>query len=168
MFFRKRISDSITTSSYTSKYNNRGLHTQHQGLQAKHPVIYNRFLNQIEIPHKSSIITEARKSQTSYVLFTGLGDRWQLRQLLGTRSFRNNNTNSMLVEVKKERFVMKQILNSLCSNLPIEWISTNMFVPSEAGPRNKHRNLWFGWCVYSWWPWFWSVCSIYYYIITIN
>ena len=27
---------------------------------------------------------------------------------------------------------------------------------------NKRRNLWVGWCVFSWRPWFWPVHSIYY------
>ena len=30
--------------------------------------------------------------------------------------------------------------------------------------RNKRRNLWVGWCVSPWRPWFWSVYLIYYYI----
>ena len=41
---------------------------------------------------------EARKSQKPYTLFSGLGDRGQLRKLLGTRPFRSNNTNSVLLK----------------------------------------------------------------------
>ena len=32
----------------------------------------------------------------------------------------------------------------------------------KSRSRNKHRNLWVGWCVSFWRPWFWSVYSIYY------
>ena len=33
--------------------------------------------------------------------------------------------------------------------------------PIKSRSRNKRRNLWVGWCVSSWRPWFWSVHSIY-------
>ena len=33
--------------------------------------------------------------------------------------------------------------------------------PMGSRSRNKHRNLWDGWCL-SWGPWSWSVYSIYY------
>ena len=34
--------------------------------------------------------------------------------------------------------------------------------PIKGRSRNKRRNLWVGWCVSSWRPWFWHVHSIYY------
>ena len=34
--------------------------------------------------------------------------------------------------------------------------------PIKSRSRNKRRNLWVGWCVSSWQPWFWPVYSIYY------
>ena len=34
--------------------------------------------------------------------------------------------------------------------------------PIKSRSRNKRRNLWVGWCVSSWRPWFWPVHSIYY------
>ena len=34
--------------------------------------------------------------------------------------------------------------------------------PIRIGPRNKRRNLWFEWCVFSWRPWFWPIYSICY------
>ena len=34
--------------------------------------------------------------------------------------------------------------------------------PIKIRSRSKRRNLWVGWCVSSWWPWFWPVYSIYY------
>ena len=34
--------------------------------------------------------------------------------------------------------------------------------PIRSRSRNKRRNLWDGWCVSTWRPWFWSVYSIYY------
>ena len=36
----------------------------------------------------------------------------------------------------------------------------------RSGWRNKCQSLWVGWCVSSWWPWFWSIYSIYCYIHT--
>ena len=33
--------------------------------------------------------------------------------------------------------------------------------PITNRSRDKRRNLWLGWCVYSWRPWFWSVYSVY-------
>ena len=38
--------------------------------------------------------------------------------------------------------------------------------PIKSRSRNKRRNLWVGWCVSSWRPWFWPVQSIYYIHIT--
>ena len=40
--------------------------------------------------------------------------------------------------------------------------------PIWSRSRNKRRNLWVGWRVSSWWPRFWSVYSIHYYIHTMN
>ena len=34
--------------------------------------------------------------------------------------------------------------------------------PIKSRLKNKRRNLWVGWCVSSWRPWFWPVHSIYY------
>ena len=34
--------------------------------------------------------------------------------------------------------------------------------PIKSRSRNKRRNMWVGWCVSSWRPWFWLVHSIYY------
>ena len=34
--------------------------------------------------------------------------------------------------------------------------------PIKSRSRNKRRNLWVGWCVSSWRPWFWPVHSVYY------
>ena len=34
--------------------------------------------------------------------------------------------------------------------------------PIKIRSRNQRRNLWVGWCVSSWRPWFWPVHSIYY------
>ena len=39
--------------------------------------------------------------------------------------------------------------------------------PIKSRSRNTRRNLWVGWCVSSWRPWFWSVHSIYYIHTTI-
>ena len=36
--------------------------------------------------------------------------------------------------------------------------------PTRNRSRNKRRNTWVGLCVPSWWPWFWSVNSIYHFI----
>ena len=36
--------------------------------------------------------------------------------------------------------------------------------PIHNRSRNKHRNLWDGWCVSSWWPWFPSRSSVLIYI----
>ena len=36
--------------------------------------------------------------------------------------------------------------------------------PIRSRSRNKHRNLWFGWCVSSWWHRFYFVYSIYYHV----
>ena len=38
----------------------------------------------------------------------------------------------------------------------------------KSRSRNKHRKMWVGWCVSSWWPWFWFVYSIYYHRHTIH
>ena len=32
--------------------------------------------------------------------------------------------------------------------------------PIRSRSRNKRRNRWAGWCVSSWWPWFWPEFSI--------
>ena len=36
--------------------------------------------------------------------------------------------------------------------------------PIDNRSRNKRRNLWVGWCVSSWWPWFPSMSSVLIYI----
>ena len=41
-------------------------------------------------------------------------------------------------------------------------------LPIRSRSNNKRRNLWVEWCVYFWWPWFWSVYPIYYYIHTMH
>ena len=40
--------------------------------------------------------------------------------------------------------------------------------PIKSRSRNKRRNLWVGWCVSSWRPWFWPVHSFYYIHTTHN
>ena len=39
--------------------------------------------------------------------------------------------------------------------------------PIRSRSKNKRRNLWVGWCVSFWWPWFWPVYPIYYYTHTM-
>ena len=39
--------------------------------------------------------------------------------------------------------------------------------PIKSRSRNKCRNLWVGWCVSSWWPWFWSVYQFYHHMHTM-
>ena len=43
---------------------------------------------------------------------------------------------------------------------PLHPIEYHWIIKSRS--RNKHRNLWVGWCVSSWRPWFWPVHPIYY------
>ena len=40
--------------------------------------------------------------------------------------------------------------------------------PIKSRFGNKPRNLWVGWCVSSWRPWFWPVHYIFYYIHTTH
>ena len=40
--------------------------------------------------------------------------------------------------------------------------------PIRSKSRNQRRNLWVGWCVSSWRPWFWPVYSIYYIHIILH
>ena len=46
----------------------------------------------------------------------------------------------------------------LITHMPLE----HPLHPIKSRSRNKRRNLWVGWCVSSWRPWFWPVRSIYY------
>ena len=53
-----------------------------------------------------------------------------------------------------------------CSNVTFLLITSMALAhplhPITSRSRNKRRNLWVGWCVSSWRPWFWPVHSIYY------
>ena len=72
----------------------------------------------------------------------------------------------------------QKLLYCLCGNVWIDYIMifglekengslitpmalTHPLHPIKSMSRNKRRNLWVGWCVSSWWPWFWPVYSIY-------
>ena len=81
-----------------------------------------------------------------------------------------------------EMIGIKKLLYCFCGNLYIDFVMFFLFFfltrtggdmvlttpvalahplhPIRSRSRNKRRNLWVGWCVSSWRPWFWPVYSI--------
>ena len=72
----------------------------------------------------------------------------------------------------------RQLIYCVCSNIWIDYIMAfglkqeagslftlialaHLLHPIRSRSRNKHQNPWVGCCVFSWRPWFWSICSIY-------
>ena len=79
----------------------------------------------------------------------------------------------------------QKLLYCICSNIRFDYVMFFFLLEQEDGSvitpmvlahplhhnrsrlRNKHPNLWVGWCASSWQPCFWSVYLIYYYIHTM-
>ena len=71
---------------------------------------------------------------------------------------------------KMDRFIMKLILSWNSSSVLIFFTPMALahpLHPIKSRSRNKCRNLWVGWCVSPWRPWYWPMHPIYYIYIYI-
>ena len=95
---------------------------------------------------------------------------WCSRFVIGYDIFRTH-----LISLLSEAVVKRNIINP--PKNPAKWFLdknwgmgvlitpmalANPLLPIKSRSRNKRRNPWVRWCVFSWRPWFWPVYSIYY------
>ena len=67
----------------------------------------------------------------------------------------------MMALTSKHNQMLLETINHGMSFSEKHWKLAHTLHPIKSRSRNKLRNLWVGWCVSSWRPWFWPVHSIY-------
>ena len=75
-----------------------------------------------------------------------------------TKLYQNSSGFGRCLKTAKDIEYENEILIYYCIAIDI---TAHPLHPIKSRSRNKRRNLWLGWCVSSWRPWFWPVHPIY-------